>query len=110
MKKYTLFAVALTLIAYTNDNENLNTSNEQVAIRLSSSLEVTTRASSDIQGNAFDAGELVDVFISENALEPTVTYNQPLTYTTGENGAMNPPTGEQPYFPTSGNDVSIYAY
>ena len=111
MKKQLIFAAAvLTLAACTNDDENLNTGDGQVAIRLSSSLEVMTRASSDIQSTAFNAGESVDVFISEDAQTPTTDYDQPLTYTTGENGAMNPPTGGQPYFPYSGNGVNIYAY
>ncbi|OUP07607.1 hypothetical protein B5F34_10675 [Mediterranea sp. An20] len=72
-----------------------------------------TRAASGIQGSAFDEGESVDIFITE-AVEAdesaTTTYPQPLTYTTGTNGTMTPPTGGQPYFPTSGNGVNIYAY
>ena len=55
-------AAALTLAACGND-ENLN--DGPVPIRLSSSLEVQTRAATDIQGNAFDANEKVDVFIME---------------------------------------------
>lgn len=110
--KYVLFiaAAALALAACTGD-ENLN--DGPVAIRLSSSLEVQTRAASGIQGSAFDEGESVDIFITE-AVEAdesaTTTYPQPLTYTTGTNGTMTPPTGGQPYFPTSGNGVNIYAY
>ena len=102
-------AAALTLAACGND-ENLN--DGPVPIRLSSSLEVQTRAATDIQGNAFDANEKVDVFIMEDVptgQTATTVYDQPLVYTTGGNGAMNP-TGGQPYFPTSGNGVNIYAY
>ena len=106
MKKYVLFAAAaLTLAACSND-ENLN--DGPVAIRLSSSLEVQTRATTDIQGTVFDANEKVDVFITEDAQTPTTTYPQPLVYTTGESGAMTPSV--QPYFPSSGNGVNIYAY
>ena len=110
--KYVLFiaAAALALAACTGD-ENLN--DGPVAIQLSSSLEVQTRAASGIQDSAFYEGESVDVFVTE-AVEAdesaTTTYPQPLTYTTGTNGTMTPPTGGQPYFPTSGNGVNIHAY
>ena len=47
-KKYLLFAAAaLTLTACSNDDENLN--GGPVELRLSSSLEVQTRAATDIQ-------------------------------------------------------------
>ena len=106
-KKYLLFAAAaLTLAACSND-ENMD---GPVAIRLSSSLEVQTRAATDIQGNAFETGQSVDVFIHEYVTSgsATTTYPQPLVYTTGASGAMTPST--QPYFPSSGNGVTICAY
>ena len=110
--KYVLFiAVAALALAACTGDENLN--DGPVAIQLSSSLEVQTRAASGIQDSAFYEGESVDVFVTE-AVEAdesaTTTYPQPLTYTTGTNGTMTPPTGGQPYFPTSGNGVNIYAY
>ena len=57
-------AVALTLAACSNDDENLN--GGPVELRLSSSLEVQTRAGNDIQGAQFDADEDIDVFIHED--------------------------------------------
>ena len=55
-KKYLIFAAAaLTLAACSNDDENLN--GGPVELRLSSSLEVQTRAGNDIQGAQFDADE-----------------------------------------------------
>lgn len=107
MKKYFVFVAAVLALAACSNNENLN--DGPAVIRLSSSLEVQTRAATDIQGDAFDAGEQVDVFITENAQTPTITYPQPLVYTTETGGAMTP-EGEQPYFPASGNGVNIYAY
>ena len=106
MKKQLILAAAALALAACGNDENLN--DGPVAIRLSSSLEVQTRAASGIQGSAFDEGEQVDVFITEDAQTPTTTYPQPLTYTTGTGGAMTPSV--QPYFPTSGEDVNIYAY
>ncbi len=108
MKRYLLFAAAvLALAACSNDSETENWNGE---IRLRSGLDVqqTTRAATDIQGAQFDNGESVDVYINENTDgTPTTSYLQPLTYTTDGNGGMTPQT--QPYYPTSGNGVNIYA-
>ena len=110
-KKYLIFAAAaLTLAACSNDDENLN--GGPVELRLSSSLEVQTRAGNDIQGAQFDADEDIDVFIHEDvAAGETATsqYDQPLLYTTMDaNGNMS--TNNQQYFPSSGKGVNIYAY
>ena len=103
-------AVALTLAACSNDDENLN--GGPVELRLSSSLEVQTRAGNDIQGAQFDADEDIDVFIHEDvAAGETATsqYDQPLLYTTMDaNGNMS--TNNRQYFPGSGKGVNIYAY
>ncbi len=108
MKKYLFFAAAaLALAACSNDSETENWNGE---IRLRSGLDVqqTTRAATDIQGAQFDNGESVDVYINENTDgTPTTSYLQPLTYTTDGNGGMT--TQTQPYYPTSGNGVNIYA-
>lgn len=106
MKKYLFFAAAaLALAACSNDSETENWNGE---IRLRSGLDVqqTTRAATDIQGAQFDNGESVDVYINENT-DATTSYLQPLTYTTDGNGGMT--TQTQPYYPTSGNGVNIYA-
>ena len=104
-------AAAMTLAACSNDDESDNRAGE---IRLSSGLTVQqtgTRAATGIQSTQFASGEKIDVFISENtAGTATTTYAQPLVYTAGGSGTMNPPAGNQPYFPTSGNGVNIYAY
>lgn len=104
-------AAAMTLAACSNDDESDNWAGE---IRLSSGLTVQqtgTRAATGIQSTQFASGEKIDVFISENTTRTaTTTYAQPLVYTAGGSGTMNPPTGNQPYFPTSGNGVNIYAY
>lgn len=101
----------MTLAACSNDDESDNRAGE---IRLSSGLTVQqtgTRAATGIQSTQFASGEKIDVFISENtAGTATTTYAQPLVYTAGGSGTMNPPAGNQPYFPTSGNGVNIYAY
>lgn len=110
MKKQLILAVAALALAACSNDENLTPNDRPVEIRLSSGIEVQTRAATDIQGSAFDANELVDVYINEYTQgQATTIYDSPLTYTTGASNAMNPPTGQQPYFPTSGNGVTIYA-
>ncbi len=111
MKRYLFFAAAvLALAACSNDSETENWNGE---IRLRSGLDVqqTTRAATDIQNNHFANGEKVGVYIAEHmgapTESPTTTYANPLLYTTDGNGGMTPQT--QPYYPTSGNGVNIYA-
>ena len=78
-KKYLLFAAAaLTLTACSNDDENLN--GGPVELRLSSGIEVqeVTRAATDIQNEAFDADEKIDVYINEATADtPSTDYPQP---------------------------------
>ena len=109
MKKNMIFAAiaALALTACSNDDE-IKVGGDN-AILLTSSLDVAeTRAATNIQTSAFDAGENVDVYITENngGNNPT-TYPQPIEYTTGAGGALT--VGTQYYYPTSGNGVNIYA-
>ena len=109
MKKNMIFAAiaALALTACSNDDD-IKVGGDN-AILLTSSLNVAeTRAATNIQTSAFDAGETVDVYITENngGNNPT-TYPQPIEYTTGAGGALT--VGTQYYYPTSGNGVNIYA-
>ncbi len=111
MKKYLFFAAAaLALAACSNDSETDNWNGE---IRLRSGLDVqqTTRAATDIQNKQFASGEKVGVYIAEHmgasTESPTATYANPLLYTTDGNGSLT--TQTQPYYPTSGNPVNIYA-
>lgn len=109
MKKNMIFAAiaALALTACSNDDE-IKVGGDN-AILLTSSLDVAeTRAATDIQTSAFDAGETVDVYITEhNGGNNPTTYPQPIEYTTGAGGALT--VGTQYYYPTSGNGVNIYA-
>ena len=98
---------ALALTACSNDDE-IKVGGDN-AILLTSSLNVAeTRAATDIQTSAFDAGETVDVYITEhNGGNNPTTYPQPIEYSTAAGGALT--VGTQYYYPTSGNGVNIYA-
>lgn len=113
-KNYLLLATAaLALAACTgDDNDPADDPNAPMEIRLTSTLEVQTRAATDIQGTAFDTDEKVDVFISEAVADgqsATTTYAQPLIYTVGTEGTLNIAEANRPYFPSSGNGVNIWA-
>ncbi len=106
MKKYlVLAAAAITLAACSSEEENVQTWNGE--IRLSYVDVIQTRAGQEIQSDAFDSGESLDVFINEHTTgTPSITYTQPLVYTTGNNGALTEPSTQ--YFPQNGNGVDIY--
>lgn len=115
-KSFMTMAVAMLVFAGCSNDEN-EMDNWNGEIRLTSGLDVqkVTRAATSIQGENFDSDESIDVFISENTTAgqesaTVTTYKQPLVYTTGVSGALNPPVGSQPFFPASGNGVNIYAY
>lgn len=99
--KFMMMAAAAMVLVGCSYEETDNWSGE---IQLSSGLAVqqVTRAGTGIQSVQFADNENIDVFISENTTETaTTTYAQPLVYTAGESGIMNP--SSQPYFPISGN-------
>jgi len=94
---------------------------EDVQLRVTTAMEAVAEAStrgvtdSNNQNDAFLSGKLVDVFIFENATNPTTTYTQPLKAKTGSSGVMTfrdtgDTTNNPQYWPTSGNGVNIYAW
>ena len=101
-KKYLIFAAAaLTLAACSNDDENLN--GGPVELRLSSGIEVQTRATHNLDTQLKD-GEQVHVWV-DDATTGTALYNNNLL-SKGNGGALS--GGTPMYFPPSGS-VDIYA-
>lgn len=110
MKKNMIFAAiaALALTACSNDDE-IKVGGDNAILLTSSLDEAETRAATNIQTSAFDAGETVDVYITENEPGTNEThYNQPILATTKTGGALDLQDGPY-YYPTSGNGVNIYA-
>ena len=102
-KKYLIFAAAaLTLAACSND-ENLN--DGPVELRLSSSLEVQTRAY-QVQDEQLASGETVYVWADEQDGE--TDYIKAWELTAAGNGSFQEPATKQ-YFPQSGKGLSLYA-
>lgn len=104
MKNYILFAaVALMLGACSND-ENLDNLNGPVELRLTSGLEVQTRATHNLD-TQLKNGEKVHVWVDDATTDENLYVNNTLTADGG--GSF---TGGQPmYFPSTGNGVDIYA-
>lgn len=108
MKKYLFMAAAaLALTACSNDENLLNDSNAPVEIRLSSSLQVQSRATHGLD-TQIQAGHTVTVWVDENDnnANPEL-YNDEQQVAAG--GALTSITGTTMYFPSSGNAVNIYA-
>ena len=106
-RNYLLLAAAALAFAACGNDETDNWNGE---IRLRSGLDVqqTTRATTAIQATQFESGENIDVYITEATTgTATTTYDSPLVYTVGDGGALS--TTKQPYYPSSGNGVNIFA-
>lgn len=95
--------VALALTACSND-ENLDNLNGPVELRLTSGLEVQTRATHNLD-TQLKNGEKVHVWVDDATTDENLYVNNTLTADGG--GSF---TGGQPmYFPSTGNGVDIYA-
>ena len=79
-------------------------------INLTSGLSIFRSSAQGVQSTNIDATNTAGIYIIEDAVTPTITYEPNLQYTADGAGALTPPTDKQPYFPTSGNGVNIYAY
>ena len=92
-------------------NELSQPTAEDTPIRIQANVGgITTRAGSSIQGNKFDIGESVNVYIYEN------TTSDPAPYTYGTNGLLtctadgdgNLSFSDPQYFPANGHGIDVY--
>lgn len=107
---YILFAAAaIALAACSNDELPTDDLNAPVEIRLTSGLDVQTRASHDLD-TQLKNGEQVRVWVDDaKDIQPDVRVEnlyKDRKLTAGENHTL---TGETMYFPQTGNAVNIYA-
>lgn len=119
MKKSTLFsAVVMMLLGTACSNSELEqmVNNEPLELRLSSSIDVQTRASSNTQATQFVNGEKVYAWLDNKAEKQSATvvsdYIKAWTLTAATNageGGSNF-TGSSQHWPTNGNKfVDVYA-
>lgn len=105
-RNYIFFAAtALVLAACSNDELPTDDPNTPVEIRLTSGIEVQTRASHNLD-TQLKNGEQVHVWVDDagNVVDKELYKDRELT--AGENHTL---TGETMYFPQTGNAVNIYA-
>jgi hypothetical protein len=112
MKKSILFLfVGLALFAScaNEDSTNNSASNGDAILLKVGSL--ATRAATNIQGDEFEKGEQINVFLSEvTDGTPSTRYTQPMVYvTTNNSGNMKPSNSIFPYYPANGNKVDLWA-
>lgn len=104
MKNYILLTAAALMLGACSNDENLDNPNGPVELRLTSGLEVQTRATTYTQSTSLTEGENVYAWVDDagnsnpeyQARKLTATANGGFTYT-------------PMYFPQTGNGVSIYA-
>lgn len=104
MKRSTIiYAMAALALTACSNNENLDNLNEPVEIRLSSGIEVQTRATYT-QSTSLTEGEKVYAWVDDTQTQASEYVSRPLT-ATASNGFTYTPM----YFPQTGNGVDIYA-
>ena len=110
IKLLSMAALAATVLASCNKHDEPVTSNEPVAIRLSSGLQVEplTRAAHErTAANKFNNGEVAYAYVYDATAGSTITDGNGNQLTADGNGNFTQAT--QMYFPTSGSNVDIYA-
>ena len=105
-------AVLVALASCSNDQELSQQSAEDTSIRIQANVGgIATRATSNIQGNQFDAGGKIGIFLKEHlgAEETNVaTYSNPIEGTVNSN-RTDIDLGSPQYFPANGRSVDCLA-
>lgn len=103
MKKQLILAAAALALAACGNDENID-NNGPVELRLSSGIEVQTRAAHNLD-TQLKNGESVHVWVDDAGTDAGLYQDN--TLTAGDNGVLT--GGETMYFPASGNAADIYA-
>lgn len=115
MKKHLIFAAALLALAACNNEDYtpMDDPNTPMEIRLSSGIDVQTRANSaEVPDKQIAEGQQVGVFINDAGNGDVVSAN--LKYDANGSGglilASTTPAQKTPYYPANGNGVKMTAY
>lgn len=104
MKNYILLTAAALMLGACSNDENLDNPNGPVELRLTSGLEVQTRAAHGLN-TQLKNGEEVHVWVDDATTDQNLYTNNILA--AGDQGALT--GGITMYFPETGNGVDIYA-
>lgn len=112
MKKHLFFAATLLSLAACNNEEftPADDPNTPMEIRLSSGIDMQTRAGG-VPDTQIAAGQQAGVFINDAGNGDVVSAN--LKYDADGSGGLalaSDPAQETPYYPATGNDVTMAAY
>ena len=107
-KLFIMIAAATMFAACNKSEEPAPADNGQ--INFTSGLSLFRSSGQGLQSTNIDATNSAGIFIIEDGVAPTVTYDLNMKYTADGAGALTPPTDKQPYFPITGNGVNVYAY
>lgn len=103
MRKHLILAATALVLAACGNDENID-NNGPVELRLSSGIEVQTRAAHNLD-TQLKNGESVHVWVDDAGTDAGLYQDN--TLTAGNNGVLT--GGETMYFPASGNAADIYA-
>lgn len=115
MKKHLIFAAALVALVACNNEEYtpMDDPNTPMEIRLSSGIDVQTRANSaEVPDKQIAEGQQVGVFINDAGSSNDVV-GANLKYDADGSGGLTlatDPVQEPPYYPANGNGVKMTAY
>ena len=104
MKNYILLTAAALMLGACSNDENLDNPNGPVELRLTSGLEVQTRAAHGLN-TQLKNGEEVHVWVDDATTDQKLYTNNILA--AGDKGTLT--GGKTMYFPETGNNVDIYA-
>lgn len=104
MKNYILLTAAALMLGACSNDENLDNPNGPVELRLTSGLEVQTRAAHGLN-TQLKNGEEVHVWVDDATTDQKLYTNNILA--AGDQGVLT--GGITMYFPETGNNVDIYA-
>ena len=107
MKWILLATAAVTLGSCNSESEQTDNVGQQVELRLSSSLDLQTRAAYTFtQNTQITSGEKVYAWVDEAKTSGAVEYIQAWQLTADGNGNFS---GDTKHYPVSGNPVDVYA-
>ena len=109
------FALGVVVMASCSSNNEVEIATNSVAkeINLAAGIEaMSARAATNVLDTRFIVNNRLAIYINEVTSEtPSVVYSQPMQYTVyDKNGNIKPTSETVPYYPTSGNDVTIEAF
>ena len=104
--------LAMTMVSCTAVEQEQMDERRIISFAVDAEVEAEGRAATDVLSNKFSINNQFAIYINEvtAAATPSVEYEQPMRYRiTDTEGTMKPVNASNPYYPASGNPVSVVA-